>query len=152
MHYQILSKNLNKKMRKFLTRFWSVLVLVAFSACFLLAQGTPPETTDPAEVFGLIKVVANAAEAVGLWGAVYGAVVIMFGYLSNFIPIINKIPSASYRVLAGGIIIAVIGIKFGFLENWQVIVSFVFSTKLYEYVLALIKKSNEVNPQGIKKV
>lgn len=119
-------------------------MLFSFFALFIVTAVAQATTTDdPAQVFDLVKNVQNSAEAIGLYGSIYGALVIAFGYFSKFVPFVNKIPSTAYRVLSGGVVIGLIGIKFGLLDNWQVIISFVFSTKLYEYVFSLLKKSDK---------
>lgn len=105
---------------------------------FLMAQGTTTPVADPGagltpDTFGGLAQFANGIE----W--VYGFFIIVSGYLSTFIPGINKIDKAVYRVLALAIVIGV-GFYFGVGSSlFNLVVTYAISTSFYETILKLFK-------------
>lgn len=108
---------------------------------FLMAQGTAaPVVTEglSAETYTGLSQFSQGIE----W--VYGFFIIVSGYLSTFIPGINKIDKGVYRVLAMAIVIGV-GFYFGAGASlFNLIVTYAISTSFYETVLKLFRKSPSV--------
>jgi hypothetical protein len=73
--------------------------------------------------------------------ALYGALVIGFGYLSNIIPGINKIPKTVYRVAAIALILGGIFIVFGKTVPLALLFTYAGATSLYDLLLSLFKKT-----------
>lgn len=71
---------------------------------------------------------------------IYGILVIIGGYLSAYIPVLNKIEDGAYRVLALAVIIGIGFVFFG-APILKLAMSYAASTSLYEVVLRLIFKS-----------
>jgi len=73
--------------------------------------------------------------------AVYAALVIGFGYLSNKIPGINKIPKTAWRVAAIALILAMAFLVLGKSVPLALLFSYFGATKLYDLLLSLFKKT-----------
>tara|TARA_R110000787_G_scaffold97665_4_gene201308 strand:+ start:6506 stop:6868 length:363 start_codon:yes stop_codon:yes gene_type:complete len=72
---------------------------------------------------------------------IYGALVILGGYVSAFIPGLKKINSGVYRVLAFALVTGIGFFSFG-ADVFSLSVTYFFSTSLYEVVLkSLVAKS-----------
>lgn len=71
----------------------------------------------------------------------YGALVIIGGYLSYLIPGLNKISKNVYRVLAFAILIAIIFVLNGWMTGVQALFTYALSTSIYEVILKLFKKN-----------
>lgn len=69
---------------------------------------------------------------------VYGAVVVIGGYLSAFIPGLNKISVTVYRVLAWAIITGAAAVLFKGANIWGIAIAYFVSSGLYQVVLRLI--------------
>lgn len=69
----------------------------------------------------------------------YGALVILFGYLSAYIPGVKKL-TPFYRVLAFGVV-AGLGFKLFGMSFWKIASTFFLSTNLYAVVLKNVFKS-----------
>lgn len=83
--------------------------------------------------------------------ALYGGLVIGFGYLSNVIPGINKIPKTVYRVAAVALILGGIFIVFGKTVPLALLFTYAGATSLYDLLLSLFKKTpNTADPAPIK--
>lgn len=70
-------------------------------------------------------------------GPIISALIVVGGYLSKWIPGLNAIKDATYRVLAFAILIGAGFLYFG-ADIWQVAISYFMSTSMYELVLAQI--------------
>jgi hypothetical protein len=73
--------------------------------------------------------------------AIFGAIVIIGGYLSNFIPGIKNINKAVYRVLAFAIVAGTLFVVFTPMSAVNAIIAYAISTSIYETVLSLFKRS-----------
>lgn len=122
-------------LKNFLMRHMAVILTLAFwsAATVVMAQ---VDSTSYASNTGF----ANAVE----W--LYGGLIIIAGYISPFIPGINKISNTIYRVLALAIII---GIGFKFVAGTSIlslVLTYTFSTSFYEVILKLFSKTKSVTP------
>lgn len=70
--------------------------------------------------------------------AVLPAMIIIGGYLSAKFPIFNRIDDGVYRVLAFTVALGILAVVFGFASVWEVALSYVISTSLYEVILRKI--------------
>lgn len=75
--------------------------------------------------------------------ALYGAVVIILGYLSPIIPGLNKIQKPVYRVFAIAIVLIIAFVSFGWAQVIPLLLTYATSTSLYELIFKLIKKTPE---------
>lgn len=116
-------------------------LLALFAGTFLMAQGTAtPDVGDglSSDTYGGLAQFMEGIE----W--VYGFFVIVSGYLSTFIPGLNKIDKAVYRVLAVAIVIGA-GFYFGAGSNlFNLVITYTVSTSFYETILKLFRKTPEV--------
>ena len=134
--------------------FFALMVLVAaaafvFSPVVMLAQVVsdslvvPPPF--PAEPGGL-----NLDFLLQWTDAIYAAMIIGFGYLSNKIPGINKIPKTAYRVAAIALILGMAFVLFGKGVPLALLFSYFGATKLYDLLLSLFKKTPKDTPVPAK--
>jgi len=77
----------------------------------------------------------------------YGAIVILMGYVSQYIPGINKIPKTVYRVLAIGLIVGAMFLLMGKSNAFGLLFAFLSATNFYELLLKFIKKTPNKNKQ-----
>ena len=77
----------------------------------------------------------------GSMDIIYGAVVILGGYLTAWIPGFRTIAQGTYRVLAWAIVTGIAFIMFGGADVWQLALAYASSTSVYEVILRLIFKS-----------
>ena len=114
---------------KSLTKF--VLMIVAVMVAFpIFGQDTIPTVTLPATPADWFS--EHTMEVV------YGAIVIIGGYLSSFIPGLNKITVGVYRVLTWAVITGAAVILYGGADIWGIAIAYFMSTGLYSIVLRLI--------------
>lgn len=73
--------------------------------------------------------------------ALYATLVIGFGYLSNVIPGIKKIPKTVYRVAAIALILGGLFIVFGKTVPLALLFTYFGATSLYDLLLSLFKKT-----------
>lgn len=104
-------------------------------------------------LFTLIVVVTAQAQDTGgidttspdtLIGSIdwlYGALVVIGGYLSAFIPFFKKITNGTYRVLAWAVLVGVGFVMFGFGDVINLAITYAMSTSLYEVILKWFAKS-----------
>jgi len=105
------------------------LTFVAFGSLYAQTPGGPVDTTSPASILGSDEFI-------------YGALVIVGGYLSAYIPGLNKIKPGVYRVLALAVAIGVVFIVFGFDASiLSLILTYALSTSAYETVLKRVLPS-----------
>jgi len=64
--------------------------------------------------------------------AIYGAIVLIVGWLSHLIPGVNKIPSKAWRIAAIAIVGAGIFVIAGFSSGIPLFISYLIATKVYE--------------------
>lgn len=72
--------------------------------------------------------------------ALYGAIIIITGFLSNLIPGINKINKGVWRVAALALVSGVMFVMFTPMTAIQAIISYAMSTSFYELVLKPVFK------------
>lgn len=102
---------------------------------------------NPFDVIDDIKNADEWIDLVGLDGAVLTLLMIVLGYLSKFIPILNKINSNTYRVLTTGVIIVIGLAMFGPSGSmWKGIIAYLISTSTYEVLLKWIFKTPKPEP------
>lgn len=65
----------------------------------------------------------------------------LLGYISPFIPLLRKIGDTEVRVGVAAIVLIMIFASMDISSAWKLIIEFVISTKLYENVFSLIKKT-----------
>jgi hypothetical protein len=75
---------------------------------------------------------------------VYGFIVIVTGYLSAFVPGLNKIDKAVYRVLAVAVVVGAAFFFGGQASLFNLLVTYTISTSFYETVLKLFVKSPKI--------
>lgn len=76
---------------------------------------------------------------------IYGIVVLVGGYLSSFIPFLNKIESGTYRVFTFALVVGLGFVWFGS-DIISLAVTYAASTSLYEVIFKLFKKSPDPKP------
>ncbi len=113
--------------------------LAGLALAFLFIAAVRLSAQDP--TFTPIDINTLTPEAVfnTLYEPVYGVLVILFGYLSAWIPGVKKL-APFYRVLAFGAV-AGIGFKLFGLPFWKIATSFFMSASLYAVVLKNILPS-----------
>lgn len=114
---------------KSLTKF--VLMIVAVMVAFpIFGQDTIPTVTLPATPADWFS--EHTMEVV------YGVLVVIGGYLSAFIPGLNKITVGVYRVLTWAVITGAAAIFFKGANVWGIAITYFVSTGLYSVLLRLI--------------
>lgn len=76
----------------------------------------------------------------------YGALVVIGGYLSSFVPGLNKIDKTVYRVAAFALAVGALFVAFTPMSAFSAVVTYAMSTSIYELVLKVFKKTPQ--PQG----
>ncbi len=74
---------------------------------------------------------------------IFGILVTIGGYLSAYIPFLNKIDSGTYRVLALAIVAGIAFVMFGFSDVIPLLLAYASSTSIYEVILKLFFKSEK---------
>ena len=120
-------------MKKLLQLLFVLFTLVLLSTVSAMAQGF---LEDPKEVPTLVNFL-------GWFEALYGALVIVLGYLTAYIPGINKIPSVAWRLVAVGMIIGGIFLALG-ANGFGLVLQFLLSGKFYDLVLIHLGKTPKV--------
>lgn len=129
-------------------KFLSTLITLVFlaGAFMLFGQDVTIDTTAGVPVGeDTFESPANFAAGVE-W--VYGFLIILLGYLSPYIPVLNKINSGIYRVLA---VAVVIGAAFFFgagASVWTLLITYTMSTSFYEVILKLIQEYFKPKPEA----
>jgi hypothetical protein len=122
----------------FLQKFFSVILTVFFTFTSIYVFGQ--EATVPAGVISETTYTSLSEFIKGIeW--VYGFLVIVTGYLSSFIPGLNKIDKAVYRVLALAFVIGAAFYFGGQASLFNLVVTYTISTSFYETILKLFVKS-----------
>ena len=119
-------------------------VLLTLAAVFLLQIDAfgQEATSRFEEIFptGTAEVVLSNVDAL------YGALIVLGGYLSKWIPGINLIDKGVYRVLAFAILVGVIFWKFSGKDALDLGVTYAITTSLYEVIFKLIGSSPKPDP------
>lgn len=124
--------------------FLFCLAAIMMVASGLMAQVDtipPPTDFDLVDFLDALKGVKSYQDLLLLFDPILGLVVLIGGYLSAYIPGLNKITSGTYRVLAFGILAIAIFAVFGFAPAWQGVITFMFTTGLYKYLFKIILPS-----------
>lgn len=85
---------------------------------------------------------------VDLYGALEGAIIVILGYLHNFIPGLNRIPSKWFRVVLIGFVVIVIFTALGWQTGFGQVLVFLQAVGFYEIILKKVKGSPTVQPQA----
>ena len=101
----------------------------------------PPTDFNLVDFLDALKGVKTYQDLLLLFDPILALVVLVGGYFSAYIPWLNKINSGTYRVLAFGILAIAIFAVFGFAPAWQGVLSFMFSTGLYKYLIKIVLPS-----------
>jgi hypothetical protein len=109
------------------------LILTSIS---VFGQGT--DFTDGAISEDTYSGLGNFTESIE-W--VYGFLVIVTGYLSVFIPGLNKIDKSVYRVLALAVVIGAAFFFGGETSIFNLVITYTISTSFYETILKLFAKT-----------
>ncbi len=105
------------------------------------ANATTVSPADPIQVIEDIKNATSWQDLLGTETAIYTIIMILGGYLSYWIPGINKIPNTTYRVLTWAILVIAGASVLGFGNVWQGALSYLISTNLYQVILKFIVKT-----------
>ena len=121
------------KFRNFLlTMVAFVLAIAAFGQTDSLEVIIPkPDSTPGDFLAGWVEVL-------------YGALVVIGGYLSSFIPGLNKIDKTVYRVAAFALAVGALFVAFTPMSAFSAVVAYAMSTSIYELILKLFKKTPQV--------
>jgi hypothetical protein len=88
---------------------------------------------------------STAGEFLAGWvELLYGALVVIGGYLSSFIPGLNKIDKTVYRVAAFALAVGALFVSFTPMSAFSTVVTYAMSTSIYELILKLFKKTPQV--------
>jgi len=107
-------------------------------ATHLMAQQPVP---NPGDIINDVKKVTSWTDLLGLESVIYAFIITVGGWLSAFIPGLNKIDSGTYRVLVWAILVIAGSLVIGVGNVWVGAISYFFSTSLYEIVLRWILKT-----------
>jgi len=102
--------------------------LLVLPICFLLVAVVRLGAQDPVE-FPDISTLTPENIFGSLYDPVYSMLVVLFGYISAFVPGLKKL-STYGRVLAFGLIAGLGFYLFGFADVWKIAISFLISTGL----------------------
>lgn len=111
-------------MKKIMNKFLGIMLLIAFSVSFLVAQniGFPVEKPDFSTLTGVFS----------SFGILYTVLTWIGGYLSPFVPVINKIGDKFYRVAAMAVVILAAFLLFGFkIDVIAAVVNFAIANLLH---------------------
>lgn len=86
---------------------------------------------------------ANLQNFLDLYAGLEGAVIVVLGYLHNWIPGLNKIPSKWFRIVLIGAVVVVIFTALGWQQGFGQILIFLQAVGFYEIIL---KKAGAVSP------
>lgn len=95
---------------------------------------------NPGEVLDSIKDAKSWQELFALSDAIYGALILIGGYITPFIPGLNQIPKKVYQVLTLSIILGAVFIMFGSTTFVSGPVIYAIVTSVYEIFLKPIPK------------
>lgn len=94
--------------------------------------------------FDSLPSVGKLTEYFNMW---YGLVLTVLGYFSFLIPGIKKWEKVGARVLAIGFVVGALFLSFGIADVWQLIISFLMTTLIYDKGLSNIFKTRK-EPAG----
>lgn len=116
--------------------FSLTLLLCAVSIGQLIGQDTItlPDPIGPG---------ANLQDFLDLYAGLEGAVIVILGYLHNWIPGLNKIPSKWFRIVLIGAVVVVIFTAAGWQQGFGQILIFLQAVGFYEIIL---KKVGATSP------
>ncbi len=118
-------------MKAFFSKFLFLTLLLTCAVAF--AQEPFPLPDDPKQFPTLVNFLS-------WYEYLYGAVVLIVGYLTAYIPGINKIPSVAWRVFAAALCIAGIFLALG-ASGIGLAFNFLLSTNLYNLIFQNIFKT-----------
>lgn len=113
-------------------------LLVAFFALVAIPMA---QLVNPIDIIDSVKESTSWTDLITLETAIYTFLITVGGYVSAFIPGLNKIDSGVYRVLVWAILVIAGGAIIGFGNVWMGAISYFFSTSLYEIVLKWLVRS-----------
>lgn len=119
---------------KFLYKRQLLFAFLLFAAVGLIAQ-------NPIEVIEKVKSAETFIELIGYDGLILATLMTLGGYFSAYIPWLRNIPDTTYRVLTFAVLVIAGGVLFGFASIWKGLISYFFSTSLYEIVLKWFVKT-----------
>ena len=100
------------------------------------------ETAADDLVFGPVPdKIIDLATSIQWWEWLFILAFNLLGYLSPYIPVLRKIGDTEMRVGAGAVVIILIFVSMDVTEAWKLVFAFFASTKLYEKIFKLIKKT-----------
>jgi lysylphosphatidylglycerol synthetase-like protein (DUF2156 family) len=119
-------------MKNFIKKTFAIMLLMCFSVAFLVAQnvGIPVEKPDFSTVTGVFS----------SFGILYTVLTWIGGYLSPFIPGINKIGDTFYRVAAMAVVILAAFLLFGFkIDVIAAVINFAIANLLHNGLIKPVK-------------
>ena len=119
-----------KKLPFLLTCLFSLLAFAVFGQA---DPELPPFPTDPAAL--------NLSLLLQWTDGLYGALVIITGYLSAKIPGVKLIPKTGWRVAAIALVLAMVFFTAGKGTPLALLFAYLSATSLYDLILSLIKKT-----------
>jgi hypothetical protein len=129
-----------------------LIALFTMLACAVMAQVA--DTVEPTLPPFPIEPGALNLDLLLKWtDGLYGALVIITGYLSSRIPGIKLIPKTAWRVAAIALVLGMIFITSGTGAPLALLFSYLGATSLYDLILSLIKKTpkpDEPAPDPVK--
>ncbi len=78
---------------------------------------------------------------VGTVEAIFGALVIISGYLQGLIPGLNKVGNTPWRILAIAIALIILFVSFGWAQVVPLVITYLGSTNVYALIFKLFKKT-----------
>lgn len=106
---------------------------------FLLAQEGVP--VDPLPVPDPLTPDASLQDFIGLYDMLFVGIVNILGYLHNWIPGLNAIPSKWIRVVLIGLVVAVIFTLLGLTNGLSTVLLFLQAVGFYEIILKKVAPS-----------
>lgn len=99
-----------------------------------VADSLPPAPTVPD-----VTADTDVDQLLTAYSALYGALVLLLGYVGKWIPGLNKVPGIGLRVLTIGIVTGVIFKALGLADGWQLAIAFIGATLTYDKVTSNVK-------------
>lgn len=121
------------KTKTFFAWLWAF-ALILFATLAGVAQETI-ELPAPADSSWQLQ------DFIDLYGALEAAIIVILGYLHNFIPGLNKIPSKWMRVVLIGLVVIVIFTALGWQTGFGQVLVFLQAVGFYEIILKKVAPS-----------
>lgn len=123
---------------KYLLKSWTFLIVV--SVCLVMVpEGVFGQTVDTTGTGGIFDSLPNADELLNIYNAIYGALVILWGFIAQAFGLKDKVKSFVFVVVAGGLVLAGGFVAFGVMDFLPLAITLIGSLGLYDIFKGLKK-------------